>query len=205
MQTPDHIHYHQGLLDRRARGLHKGHGACVIWLTGVPGAGKSTLANLLEARLHGLGCHTCLLDGDNLRHGLNRDLGFSPVDRRENVRRVGETARLMVDAGLIVITALISPFAEHRAEVRALFEEGVFLEIHVHAPSEIAEQRDPKGLYRRARRGELTGLTGVDAPYEAPAAPDLRLDTSAMGPQEAVDALVEMLRQRGLLRETPAR
>jgi bifunctional enzyme CysN/CysC len=165
----------------------------VIWLTGIPGAGKSTLANELELELQRRGRHTYLLDGDRLRRGLNADLGFSEADRLENVRRVAEVARLMADAGLIVIVALISPYRASRAAARARFEPGEFIEVFVDTPREIAEQRDPKGLYGRARRGELRDFTSIDSPYEPPDAPELRIDTTQLPAQEAARQVLELL------------
>jgi bifunctional enzyme CysN/CysC len=176
-----------------ARAEAKGQRPCVVWLTGLSGAGKSTIANLVERNLHGAGCHTYLLDGDNLRHGLNKDLGFTADDRVENIRRTAEVAKLMVDAGLIVIVALISPFARDRDIARSLLEESEFFEIFVDAPIEVAEERDPKGLYKRARSGELRNFTGIDAPYEVPTAPELRLDTVTLTPDEAAEAVVALL------------
>ena len=155
-----------------------GQRPCVLWFTGLSGSGKSTIANCLERRLLALGRHTALLDGDNVRHGLNKDLGFTEADRDENIRRVGEVARLMADAGLIVLTAFISPFRTERELVRRLFSSGEFIEIHVATPMTECERRDPKGLYRKARRGEIPNFTGIDSPYQAPEAPELRFDTS---------------------------
>lgn len=172
----------------------------MLWLTGVSGAGKSTIANLVEQRLFAEGVHTCVLDGDNVRHGLCCDLGFSAADRDENIRRVAEVAKLMVASGLVVIVAFIAPFAAEREAARALFDPGEFVEVFVDAPLAVAEARDPKGLYAKARAGELTGLTGVDAPYEAPAAPELHLDTATLSAQAAADAVLEHLRTSGLWR-----
>lgn len=166
---------------------------CCIWLTGLPGAGKSTIANALEERLHGAGRHTMLIDGDELRAGLNRDLGFSAADRAESVRRAGEVARLMVDAGLIVVVALISPFRADRAAARARFAPGAFIEVFVDAPLAECERRDPKGLYRRARSGQLSAFTGIDSPYEAPEQPELRLATAERGVEACVDELLRRL------------
>ena len=174
----------EGLKDQRAR---------CLWLTGLPASGKSTIANLLEKRLTAEGRHTYLLDGDNLRHGLTRDLGFAEADREENIRRVAEVARLMVDAGLIVIVALISPFREGRAFARGLFDEDGFREIFVDASPATCAARDPKGLYARAARGELRNLTGVDAPYERPARPELRLDTETLSPEACVERVLGVL------------
>jgi len=180
-------------VDQLARSTAKGQRACVIWLTGLSGAGKSTIANLVEQRLHEVGRHTYLLDGDNLRHGLNKDLGFDAASRVENIRRTAEVAKLMVDAGLIVIVALISPFARERAMARALVGQGEFFEIHVDVSVRVAESRDPKGLYAKARRGELRNFTGIDAPYEAPVAPELRLDTTLLTPEEAAAEVIALL------------
>jgi bifunctional enzyme CysN/CysC len=182
-------------VDKAARALQKGQKPCVVWLTGLSGAGKSTIANLLERRLHSEGRHTYLLDGDNVRRGLNKDLGFTPADRVENIRRVGEVVKLMVDAGLIVIASFISPYRSERLAIRQLLDEGEFIEVFVDVSLEAAEQRDPKGLYKKARRGELINFTGIDAPYEPPEQPDVRLDTVALTPAEATDRLMYALAQ----------
>lgn len=186
-------------LDKSARAALKGQRPSVVWFTGLSGAGKSTIANLVELRLHRLGCHTYLLDGDKVRHGLNSDLGFSAADRVENIRRAAEVARLMVDAGLIVLAAFISPFRADRRLARSLLAEGEFVEVHVDAPLHVAERRDPKGLYRKARRGELQHFTGIDSPYELPELPELRLDTVELCAERAADLVVEHLRVKGLL------
>jgi adenylyl-sulfate kinase len=185
-------------LDHRARGALKGHGSAVVWLTGLSGAGKSTLADQLAQRLHARGLHTYLLDGDLLRGGLNRDLGFSAEDRAENVRRVGEVAWLMADAGLIVIVALISPFRRDRQAVRERFAPGSFFEVHVDVPLAVAESRDPKGLYRKARAGLLKDFTGIDSPYEPPASPELHLRTATVSAGDAADTVFEHLRAAGV-------
>jgi bifunctional enzyme CysN/CysC len=181
----------------RARSLHQQPTA--LWLTGLSGAGKSTIANLVEAELHRRGHHTYLLDGDNVRHGLNADLGFTQADRVENIRRVGEVARLMIDAGLIVLVSFISPFRAERQAVRASFEPGEFLEVFVDTPLAVAEERDPKGLYRRARRGEVINFTGIDSPYEPPEHPELRVNTTLLSPVKSAAMVVEMLEERGRL------
>ena len=168
----------------------------VVWLTGRPGAGKSTLAALLHERLGARDIPSFVLDGDAVRQGLSRDLGFSPADRAENVRRVGEVAQLMTDAGLVVIVALISPYRDARRAVRERFAAGEFVEVFVDTPLEVAEQRDSKGLYARARRGELTDFTGLDAPYEPPDAPELRIDTTTTDADAAADAVLDLLRLR---------
>jgi bifunctional enzyme CysN/CysC len=178
---------------KEARAALKAQRPRCVWLTGYSGAGKSTIANALERRLHAGGHHTYLLDGDNVRHGLNRDLGFTEADRVENIRRVAEVARLMVDAGLIVIVSLISPFRAERRMARALFAPGEFVEVHVATPLEECERRDPKGLYAKARRGELANFTGIDSAYEAPEAPELRLDASRLAPDESAEAILQRL------------
>jgi bifunctional enzyme CysN/CysC len=165
----------------------------LVWFTGLSGAGKSTIANLVEKKLHALGRHTFLLDGDNLRHGLNRDLGFTETDRIENIRRAGEVAKLMADAGLIVLAAFISPFRAERVLVREMFPPGDFIEVHVDVPLSEAERRDPKGLYRKARAGGLPNFTGIDSPYEAPERPELLIDAGALSPEEAADRVVALL------------
>lgn len=180
-------------VDRAARERLSGHRAFCVWLTGLPGSGKSTLANALEARLHAMGLRTCLLDGDNLREGLNRDLGFTPADRVENIRRAGEVARLIVDAGVIVIAAFISPFAAGRRSVRDLFPAGDFVEVFLDVPLEVAEKRDPKGLYAKARRGELKNLTGIDSPYERPEAAEVVIDTGSLSVHDAERLLYDTL------------
>lgn len=197
--APVDVHWQQLDVSKELRSELAGQRPCVLWLTGLSGAGKSTLANLLEKRLHALGHHTYVLDGDNVRHGLNRDLGFGDADRVENIRRVAEVARLMVDAGLIVVVASISPFRSDRTMARGLFDDGEFVEIFVDAPLAVAEARDPKGLYRKARAGELSDFTGIDSPYEPPEQPELHLDTSALTPEESLERAVALLRFRGFL------
>jgi bifunctional enzyme CysN/CysC len=184
-------------VDKAARARLKRQRPCVVWMTGLSAAGKSTIANLLERRLHGLGRHTYLLDGDNIRGGLNRDLGFTDSDRAENVRRTAEVSRLLVDAGEIVIAALISPCARDRRLARELFDEDEFIEVFVDAPLAAVEARDPKGLYARARRGEIRNFTGIDSPYEAPSDPELRIDTTRIAPEDAAErVLSELCRRR---------
>jgi adenylyl-sulfate kinase len=176
----------------------------VVWLTGLSGAGKSTLAAALQRRLlHELRVQACVLDGDELRAGLCRDLGFSAADRIENMRRATEVARLMANAGLVAITALISPFAAERRAARSRLAPGCFIEVFVDAPLAVCEARDPKGLYRRARRGEIAGFTGIDAPYEPPAEPELRLDTARLTPSQAVDAVLACMAERGMVSFIP--
>jgi len=199
LRRASNIHRHTVSVDKAARAALKQQRPVVVWFTGLSGSGKSTIANALEKKLLALGRHSYLLDGDNVRHGLNRDLGFTAADRVENIRRIGEVARLMVDAGLIVLTAFISPYRAERQMARALFEDGEFIEVYVDTPLDIAERRDVKGLYRKARRGELKNFTGIDAPYEAPAAPELRLDTVGYSAEEAAEHVLALLRERGIL------
>jgi bifunctional enzyme CysN/CysC len=165
----------------------------VVWFTGLSGAGKSTIANLVEKKLHAHGRHTYLLDGDNVRHGLNRDLGFTDAERVENIRRVAEVAKLMADAGLIVLVSFISPFRSERRMARELLEDGEFIEVFVDAPLALAEQRDVKGLYAKARRGELKNFTGIDSPYERPETPEVYIDTSLMSAEDAADMIIAAL------------
>lgn len=179
--------------DKAERARAIGQKPCVLWLTGLSGAGKSTIADRLEQKLRALGKHTYVLDGDNVRHGLNRDLGFTDRDRVENIRRVSEVAKLMVDAGLIVIVSFISPFRSEREMARNLVEEGEFFEIFVDTPLDVCEARDPKGLYVKARRGEIPNFTGIDSPYEAPNDPDLRIDTTKSSAEQAAQSVVELV------------
>ncbi len=185
-------------IDKDARSRQKLQKPLCLWLTGLSGAGKSTLANLLEQRLFLSGRHTYVLDGDNVRRGLNRDLGFSEADRRENIRRAMEVGRLFVDAGLIVIVSFISPYRAERQRARARFEPGEFVEIHVDASLEECERRDTKGLYAKARRGELLHFTGIDSAYEPPEAPEIHLDTGATNPEECVDRILLYLDSQAL-------
>jgi bifunctional enzyme CysN/CysC len=186
-------------VNKQVRSRQKKQQACLLWFTGLSGAGKSTIANLVEKRLVSMERHTYLLDGDNVRHGLNKDLGFTPQDRVENIRRVGEVAKLMVDAGLIVLASFISPFRAERQVVRDLLESDEFLEVFVDTPLHVAEQRDPKGLYKKARRGELKNFTGIDSPYETPEQPDIRIDTTLMSAEQAADEIIERMMKLGLL------
>jgi bifunctional enzyme CysN/CysC len=199
LRRSQNIHMQHVDVDKSARCTSKGQKSCVLWFTGLSGAGKSAIGNSLEKRLHAMGRHTYLLDGDNVRHGLNKDLGFTDADRVENIRRVGEVCKLMVDAGLIVITAFISPFNAERQMARGLIAEGEFIEVYIDTPLDVAEQRDPKGLYKKARRGELNNFTGISSPYEAPENPEIRIDTTKLTIDGAVDTVIELLRQRGFL------
>jgi bifunctional enzyme CysN/CysC len=186
-------------VDPAARAAAKGQKPFVVWLTGLPGAGKSSIANVVERRLHTLGRHAFMLDGDNLRHGLSKDLGFSDADRAENNRRAAEVAKLMTDAGLIVIAAFVSPFRADRATTRARFGEGEFVEVFVDVPLELAAERDTKGLYAKARAGGLSNLTGAGGTYEPPESPDVHLDMASLGIEEAADRIVAVLEERGIL------
>jgi bifunctional enzyme CysN/CysC len=196
LRRAQNIHWQHVDVSREVHAAQKGQNPAVVWLTGLSGAGKSTIANLVEKKLLARGRHTFLLDGDNVRHGLNKDLGFTEADRIENIRRVGEVAKLMSDAGLIVITAFISPFRAERAMVRAMMSEGEFIEVFVDVPLPVAEQRDTKGLYAKARAGRLANFTGIDSPYEPPEAPDVHIDTTKMSAEAAADAIIEALVER---------
>jgi bifunctional enzyme CysN/CysC len=200
LRRATNIHWQALDIDKRARADAKGQRPCILWFTGLSGAGKSTVANLVEKKLHVMGRHTYLLDGDNVRHGLNRDLGFTDADRVENIRRVGEAAKLFVDAGLIVLVSFISPFRSERDMARGLVGEGEFVEVFVDVPLEVAEARDPKGLYRKARAGEIKNFTGISSPYEPPLAPDIRLDTASSDPEALADQVLAFLRAGGYLR-----
>ncbi len=192
------IHRQHLEISRETHAALKGQKPAVLWFTGLSGSGKSTIANIVEKKLVARGRHSFLLDGDNVRHGLNRDLGFTEADRIENIRRVGEVARLMADAGLVVLTAFISPFRAERELVRSMLPEGEFFEVFVDTPLAEAEKRDPKGLYAKARAGEIANFTGIDSPYEPPQEPEIRIDTTSMSPEEAADLIVaqQILRQR---------
>ena len=191
LRRSQNVHWQAIDVNRQAHAQLKGQTPCILWFTGLSGAGKSTIANLVERKLHALGRHTYLLDGDNVRHGLNKDLGFAEADRVENIRRVAEVARLMLDAGLITLVSFISPFRSEREMARKLASDGVFIEIYIDTSIEVAEQRDPKGLYKKARRGELKNFTGIDSPYEPPVNPDIRIDTCSDSAEVAAERIVE--------------
>lgn len=191
--------WHDLSLDKKTRAQLKKQHPCLLWFTGLSGAGKSTVANIVEQKLNADGKHTYLLDGDNMRHGLNRDLGFSSDDRIENIRRVGEVGKLFVDAGLITLASFISPFRSDRMIVRELFEPNEFMEVFVSAPLSVCEQRDPKGLYKKARNGQIPNFTGVGSPYEAPENPEIVLDTTAGTPEECADLLIGYIHKHGYI------
>ena len=189
----NNIVWHQHEVDKRRRADAKGQKPCVVWLTGLSGSGKSTIANLLEKKLADNGKHTYLLDGDNVRHGLNGDLTFSDKDRVENIRRISELSKLFVDSGLIVITAFISPFKSERDYCRSLLEKNEFVEVFVDTPLEECEKRDPKGLYKKARRGELPNFTGIDSAYEEPEMPEIELQTGERSVEECVEQILKYM------------
>lgn len=193
------ITWHHETISRAEREERNGHKGAVLWFTGLSASGKSTIAQALQAVLFEHGCQAYVLDGDNIRHGLNKDLGFSPEDREENIRRIGEVAALFRDAGMIVSTAFISPYRADRDKARALCGDD-FIEVYVACAVDVCEERDPKGLYRKARAGEIPEFTGVSAPYEAPERPELTLDTAAMSLEACVGALIEYLQARGVLK-----
>ena len=199
MPTSPDVTWHPTEVARADRERLHGHRGVTVWLTGLSGSGKSTIAHRAERLLHARGCSTYVLDGDNVRHGLCGDLGFTPEARRENVRRVAEVARLFTDAGLVVLVALVSPYRADRAAARALHAEGDFVEVFVDAPLDTCAARDPKGLYARARAGEIRGFTGIDAPYEPPERPELHLRTGASPVEASAQALVDWLEARGYL------
>ena len=198
LRRASNIHTHAMTVDKARRSALKGHKPALLWFTGLSGAGKSTIANLVETRLAEAGVHTYSLDGDNVRHGLNRDLGFTDADRVENIRRIGEVARLMIDAGLVVTCSFISPFRSERQMVRDLVEAGEFIEVFVDAPLEVCMQRDPKGLYKKAQAGEIKNFTGFDSPYEAPETPEIHLQTSEMTAEAAAERVLKLLKARGI-------
>lgn len=199
LRLSHNVHQHHFDIDMRARSQLKGQKPFVLWFTGLSGAGKSTIANKVEQQLFALGHHTYLLDGDNVRQGLNSDLGFTDPDRVENIRRVSEVAKLMIDSGLIVLTAFISPFRAERIAARQTIGDANFYEIYVATPLSVAEQRDVKGLYKKARQGQLKNFTGIDSPYEIPAAPKLTVTTENETPEQSAEQVIEFLKQEMII------
>lgn len=191
--------WHETTISKADRRSQNGHGSCVLWFTGLSGSGKSTIANAVSHELFRQGISEYVLDGDNIRHGLNKDLGFSDYDRTENIRRIGEVAKLFVDSGKIVTTAFISPFQSDRDQVRALFEDGEFIEIFIDCPLEECEKRDPKQLYVKARRGEIKNFTGIDSPYEAPQTPGLTIHSHQLTVEEAVEKVLLFLQKKHII------
>ena len=201
MGTNNNVVWHQATVTRPRRERLFGHKSVVLWFTGLSGAGKSTIAHSVEERLHQSGCHTFVLDGDNVRHGLCRDLGFTKTDRSENIRRIGEMVRLFLESGVIVLTAFISPIRQDREWVRALVPAEDFIEVYCRCPIEVCEDRDAKGLYRRARAGEVKEFTGISSPYETPENPELVLDTNLHTLDECVEMVMALLRSRAVIRD----
>lgn len=195
------IVWHEATITRADREKQNGHKSAILWFTGLSGAGKSTLAHAVEDRLHQLNERTYVLDGDNIRHGLCKDLGFSDADRTENIRRIGEVAKLFVDGGVIALTAFISPFRSDRDAVRALVEEGDFIEVYCQADLDTCESRDPKGLYKKARAGEIPEFTGINSPYEEPLNPEIVVNTAAQSIEESVEQVIAVLKERGIVAE----
>lgn len=195
------IVWHKAQITKHDRRRLNGHKSAILWFTGFSGAGKSSLSVAVEKELHKRGIRTYVLDGDNVRHGLNNNLGFSPEDRTENIRRIGEVSKLFVDAGVMTLTAFISPYREDRSMVREMVDDGEFLEIYVKCSLEECEKRDPKGLYKKARNGEIKGFTGIDAPYEAPVGPELVVETDKETLRESVAAVLNFLQEKGYIQE----
>lgn len=193
------IVWHDTTINKADRQKRLGHKSCVVWFTGLSGAGKSTLANAVEHKLYQRGVASYVLDGDNIRHGLNRGLGFGPEDRKENIRRIGEVAKLFVDAGIITLTAFISPFREDRELARSLVEEGEFVEVYVKCPLEECERRDPKGLYQKARKGEIGQFTGISSPYEEPVAPELVIESAELSVEQSAEMVLTYLEDKGII------
>ncbi|AOL96884.1 adenylyl-sulfate kinase [Bacillus subtilis] len=193
------IIWHPAAISKSDRQSLNGHKSCVLWFTGLSGSGKSVLANAVDEKLYRKGIQSYVLDGDNIRHGLNKDLGFQTGDRIENIRRIGEVAKLFVDSGQMILTAFISPFREDRDMVRTLFPKGEFFEIYVKCPLHVCEQRDPKGLYKKARNGEIKHFTGIDSPYEAPLSPDFIIESDQTSISDGADLIINALQNRGII------
>jgi len=200
-EKSSNVVWHQATVSRQRREQKNQHKSVVLWFTGLSGSGKSTLAHAVEEKLYQLQLNTFVLDGDNVRHGLNKDLGFSDIDRKENIRRIGETAKLMLEAGVITLTAFISPFKEERAIARTLMPHGDFLEIYCYCPLEVCETRDVKGLYKKAREGEIKDFTGISSPYEAPSNPELKINTHDLSLEDCVNKVIDLLHARHVLPE----
>ncbi|MDO3660012.1 adenylyl-sulfate kinase [Bacillus sp. C28GYM-DRY-1] len=195
------IIWHPAAISKSDRQSLNGHKSCALWFTGLSGSGKSVLANAVDEKLYRMGIQSYVLDGDNIRHGLNKDLGFRTEDRIENIRRIGEVAKLFVDSGQVILTAFISPFREDRDMVRALFPEGEFYEIYVKCPLHVCEQRDPKGLYQKARNGEIKHFTGIDSPYEAPLSPDFIIESDQISISDGADLIITELQSKGIIKK----
>jgi adenylylsulfate kinase len=191
------ITWHEHRVSKQEREKRMGHHGIVVWFTGLPSSGKSTVANVLDGKLHERGCNSFVLDGDNIRHGLNKNLGFSPEDREENIRRIGEVAKLFADAGMIAIAAFISPYRKDRDRNRALLQSGEFIEIFMDTPIDVCEVRDPKGMYKKAREGQVKEFTGISAPYEAPLKPEIVLRADLKDPEELADEVIAHLEKAG--------
>ncbi|MBT2755508.1 adenylyl-sulfate kinase [Mesobacillus foraminis] len=199
MQKGSNLTWHQSAVTKEDRHLLNQHKSCVLWFTGLSGSGKSTLANAVNLNLHQLGIRSYVLDGDNIRHGLNSDLSFGKEDRKENIRRIGEVAKLFVDSGQIVLSAFISPYREDRELVRSMFEPGEFMEIFVNCPLDVCEDRDPKGLYEKARKGQIPDFTGISSPYETPDRPEITIQTNTMTIDESVHKILSILKEQKIL------
>lgn len=199
MKNSQNITWHHSSVSKKERHARNGHKSCVLWFTGLSGSGKSTLANAVDFTLFQEGCRSYVLDGDNIRHGLNSDLSFRPADRKENIRRIGEVAKLFVDSGIIVSSAFISPFQEDRELVRQMFETGEFVEIFVKCPIEVCENRDPKGLYKKARQGEIPEFTGISSPYESPDTPEIVIESNHMTIAQSVERIKKYLKDKKIL------
>ena len=199
MVNNKNITWHNNIITKNNRHQLNGHKSCVLWFTGLSGSGKSTLANAVDQKLYEQGFRSYVLDGDNIRHGLNSDLCFNQKDRKENIRRIGEVAKLFVDSGQIVSAAFISPFFEDRASVRQLFEQNEFVEIYLNCPIIVCEERDPKGLYQKARKGEIADFTGITSPYQAPCEPEIVIETNQMSVEDSIEKILSYLREREII------
>ncbi|MDX8360513.1 MULTISPECIES: adenylyl-sulfate kinase [Bacillaceae] len=200
MSSSKNIVWHETTITRKDRNSLNNHKSCVLWFTGLSGSGKSTLANAVEVKLHETRVRTYVLDGDNIRHGLNKDLGFSENDRKENIRRIGEVSKLFTDSGQIVLTAFISPFREDRNSVRELFSNHEFIEVYVKCPLEVCETRDPKGLYDKARKGEIPEFTGISSPYEPPEQPELIIESNKLSIEQSVEQVINYLKEKSIVK-----